>query len=94
MINEQKTLYKNIEKTYIDAITSYEKYQATVKSVVATQEAHRYAIEKYAAGKSSVFEYNEQKMKLADALSQQTQAKYTFFLKEYILNYYSCYTLD
>lgn len=94
LINEQKTLYKNIEKTYIDAITSYEKYQATVKSVVATQEAHRYAIEKYAAGKSSVFEYNEQKMKLADALSQQTQAKYTFFLKEYILNYYSCNTLD
>lgn len=94
LINEQKTLYKNIEKTYIDAITSYEKYQATVKSVVATQEAHRYAIEKYAAGKSSVFEYNEQKIKLADALSQQTQAKYTFFLKEYILNYYSCYTLD
>ena len=94
LINEQKTLYKNIEKTYIDAITSYEKYQATVKSVVATQEAHRYAIEKYAAGKSSVFEYNEQKIKLANALSQQTQAKYTFFLKEYILNYYSCYTLD
>lgn len=94
LANEQKTLYKNIEKTYIDAITSFEKYQATIKSVISTQEAHRYAIEKYDAGKSSVFEYNEQKMKLADALSQQTQAKYTFFLKEYILNYYSCHAID
>jgi outer membrane protein len=94
LTSELKTLYKNIEKTYIDAITSFEKYQATIKSVISTREALRYAIEKYDAGKSSVFEYNEQKMKLADALSQQTQAKYTFFLKEYILNYYSCHALD
>ncbi len=94
LTSELKTLYKNIEKTYIDAITSFEKYQATVKSAISTREALRYAIEKYDAGKSSVFEYNEQKIKLADALSQQTQAKYTFFLKEYILNYYSCYALD
>lgn len=94
LANEQKTLYKNIEKAYIDAITAYEKYQSTIKSVVANQEAHQYAMEKYATGKYSVFEYNELKMKLADALSRQAQAKYTFFLKEYILNYYSCYTLD
>ena len=94
LANEQKTLYKNIEKAYIDAITAYEKYQSTIKSVVANQEAHQYAMEKYASGKYSVFEYNELKMKLADALSQQAQAKYTFFLKEYILDYYSCHTPD
>ena len=93
LANEQKTLYKNIEKAYIDAITAYEKYQSTIKSVVANQEAHQYAMEKYASGKCSVFEYNELKMKLADALSKQSQAKYTYLLKEKLLNFYSCHTL-
>lgn len=93
LINEQKILYKNIEKAYTDAVASYEKYQSTIKSVIANQEAHRYAMEKYASGKCSVFEYNELKMKLADALSKQSQAKYTYLLKEKLLNFYSCHTL-
>ena len=88
--NEQKRLYKDIEKAYMDVVNAYEKYNSTLKSVKANEEAHRYALEKYAAGKSAVYEYNEIKMKLADALSQQAQAKYTYLLKEKILQFYSC----
>lgn len=32
-------------------------------------------------------------MKLADALSQQSQAKYTYLLKDRILAFYSCFSL-
>ena len=32
-------------------------------------------------------------MKLADALSQQSQTKYTYLLKERILAFYSCHSL-
>ena len=88
--NEKKRLYKDIEKAYMDVVNAYEKYNSTLKSVKANEEAHRYALEKYAAGKSAVYEYNEIKMKLADALSQQAQAKYTYLLKEKILQFYSC----
>lgn len=91
--NEKKQLYKDIEQAYTDAVSAYEKYESTTKAVVANQEAHRYALEKYAAGKSTVFEYNEIKMKLADALSQQSQAKYTYLLKERVLAFYSCRSL-
>lgn len=70
--NEKKQLYKDIEQAYTDVISAYEKYRSTTKAVMANEEAHRYALEKYAAGKSTVFEYNEIKMKLADALSQQS----------------------
>lgn len=87
---EKKTLYKEIEKAYTDAISAYEKYTSTTKAVEANTEAHRYAQEKYAAGKSTVFEYNESKMKLANALSGQAQAKYTCLLKNKILNFYAC----
>ncbi len=90
---EKKTLYKEIEKAYTDAVSAYEKYESTTRSVEANTEAHRYAQEKYAAGKSTVFEYNENKMKLANALSAQAQAKYTSLLKNRILNFYACQEL-
>lgn len=90
---EKKTLYKEIEKAYTDAIAAYEKYESTTRAVEANTEAHRYAQEKYAAGKSTVFEYNESKMKLANALSGQAQAKYTCLLKNKILNFYACQEL-
>ena len=70
MENEKKQLYKDIEQAYTDVISAFEKYRSTTKAVIANKEAHRYALEKYAAGKSTVFEYNEIKMKLTDALSQ------------------------
>lgn len=88
--NEKKKLYKDIEKAYLDAMAAFEKYQSTTKAVVANEEAHRYALEKYTAGKSAVYEYNEIKMKLADALSKQSQAKYTYLLKDRLLAFYSC----
>lgn len=90
---EKRNLYKEIEKAYMDAIAAFEKYESTTKAVAANEEAHRYALEKYAAGKSAVYEYNEIKMKLADALSQQSQAKYTYLLKQRILAFYSCHSL-
>ena len=83
--NEKRSLYKDIEKAYMDALAAFEKYESTTKAVAANREAHRYALEKYMAGKSAVYEYNEIKMKLADALSQQSQTKYTYLLKERIL---------
>lgn len=92
--NEKKQLYKDIERAYTDVISAYEKYRSTTKAVMANEEAHRYALEKYAAGKSTVFEYNEIKMKLADALSQQSQAKYTYLLKDRILAFYSCFYIN
>ncbi len=91
--NEKKTLYKDIEKAYTDAMNALEKYESTSKAVTANTEAHRYALEKYAAGKSAVYEYNEIKMKLADALSKQAQAKYIYLLKDKVLTFYSCHSL-
>ena len=88
--NEKKNLYKEIEKAYTDAVNALEKYESTSKAVVANEEAHRYALEKYASGKSVVYEYNEIKMKLAEALSKQSQAKYAYLLKERVLAFYSC----
>jgi len=85
--NMQKSIYFTL------SIPLFDRFSTRNKAVAANREAHRYALEKYMAGKSAVYEYNEIKMKLADALSQQSQTKYTYLLKERILAFYSCHSL-
>lgn len=87
--NQEKILYKEIEKAYTDLFSALRKHLATNKSVSANEEANRYAREKYMSGKSTVFEYNESRMKLANVLSEQAQSKYSYLLRNKILNFYT-----
>jgi outer membrane protein len=87
--NTQKTLYKEIQKVYYDAVSAREKYLSTQKAITFNNEALRYAQEKYNAGKSTAYEFNESKVKLANSLSEQAQAKYEFMLQKYLLDFYS-----
>lgn len=89
MEKSRKTLYKEIQEAYFNATAAQEKYTAAGKSVEATHEAFVYAEERYAAGKSTVFEYNESKTKYAQSLSEQVQAKYDFIFKTKILDFYN-----
>jgi len=82
-------LYKEIQKAYYDALSAQEKYLSTEKAVTANTEAMRYALEKYNAGKFTAYEYNEVKLKLANCLSEQAQAKYEFILQRKLLDFYS-----
>ena len=84
-----KTLYKEIQKAYYDALSAQEKYLSTEIAVDANTEAMRYALEKYNAGKFTAYEYNEVKLKLANCLSEQAQAKYEFMLQKKLLDFYS-----
>jgi outer membrane protein len=85
----KKTLYKEIQQAFFNAAAAHEKYLATEKSVAASREALLYAEERYAAGKSTVFEYNESKLGYARSLSQQAQAKYDFIFRAKILDFYN-----
>ena len=84
-----KALYKDIQKTWYDASSACERYNSTIHSVKANEEALRYAKEKYQAGKSTVYEYNDAKLKLANSRSEQVQAKYEFALRKKVLDFYS-----
>jgi len=50
-------------------------------------------MDKYAVGKCTPYEYNQSKMKLAEAESNKAQAMYTFMLKRKVLEFYSCVPL-
>ena len=87
--NTSKALYKEIQKVWYDALSAHEKYHSTAKAVAANNEALRYAKEKYANGKSTVYEYNEARMKLANSQSEQAQAKYEYLLQRCLLAFYA-----
>ena len=89
MENSKKTLYKEIQQAYYNATAAQEKYLASDKSVAASKEAFSYAQERYAAGKSTVFEFNEAKTKYAQSLAEQAQAKYDFIFRAKILDFYN-----
>ncbi len=88
MEDTKKTLYKEIQQAYYNAIAAQKKYESAGKSVTATKEAFDYAEDKYAAGKSTVFEYNEAKTKYAQSLAEEAQAKYEYIFRVKILEFY------
>lgn len=89
MENTKKALYKEIQQAYYNATAAQEKYTASDKSVLASKEAFHYAEERYDAGKSTVFEFNEAKTKYAKSLAEQAQSKYNFIFRAKILDFYN-----
>ncbi|MDR2918965.1 MAG: TolC family protein [Tannerella sp.] len=89
MENSKKVLYKEIQQAYFNATAAQEKFIASGKSAEASKEAFVYAEERYAAGKSTVFEYNESKTKYSQSLAEQAQSKYNFIFRAKILDFYN-----
>jgi outer membrane protein len=87
--NTKKTLYKEIETAYFNAISAQEKYHASRLAVKATSESFEYAKERYETGKSSAFEFNEAKTRLAKSQSEEIQAKYDYIFRMKILDFYN-----
>lgn len=87
--NSKKALYKEIQQAYFNATAAQDKYTSSGKSVEASQTAFGYAEERYNAGKSTVFEFNEAKAKYAQSLAEQVQAKFSFIFRAKILDFYN-----
>jgi outer membrane protein len=87
--NTKKTLYKEIETAYLNAISAQEKYHASGLAVKATSESFQYAKERYETGKSSAFEFSEAKTRLVKSQSEEIQAKYDYIFRMKILDFYN-----
>lgn len=84
----KKDLRKEIDQAYYNAVTAQAQYLSAEKAVRSSDEAYRYASEKYDAGKSTSYEYYEAKKNHQQILSEQLQAKYNYLFKLKILEYY------
>lgn len=82
-------LVKEIEQAYTNAMVAKDKYLASQKAVEASEIAFGYEEKKYQAGTSNVYVYNEAKINYEKAQSQAVQAKYDFFFRLKILEFYN-----
>lgn len=74
-------LKKNIEQAYYNAIAAKNRWESAQKSVKANEEAYRFASQKFEAGRANQYESNLAKTNLAQAISEQTQAKYEYVFR-------------
>jgi outer membrane protein len=81
-------LRKTIQQAYADAHAALIKYQATKRTVDATQESFKYADQKFNVGLLNSLDYNDAKNKLVKAQSDLLQAKYDYIFKVKVLDFY------
>jgi outer membrane protein len=84
----KKTLYKNIQKAFTDAVAAMKRYNASLKAVASTQESFRYTEQKFNVGMVTPVDYNAAKTQLLNAQSDMSQAKYEFIFKTKVLDFY------
>lgn len=87
--NAKKTLRKNIDQAYYNALAAKAREEAAEKSALSAQEAFRYAEQKYESGRSNVYEFYEAKLNYTLAVSERIQAKYEYMFKLKVLEYYA-----
>lgn len=78
-------LRKRIEQAYYNAIGAESRWEAAQKSETASQEAYRFAEQKYDNGRATSYELTQAKSNLAKVLSDRTQAKYEYVFRLKIL---------
>ncbi|MCC7301532.1 MAG: TolC family protein [Bacteroidia bacterium] len=84
----KNALRKNIQQAYADALAALKKYQATEQSVKALEESFRFTEEKFNVNMVNAFDYADAKNRLARVRSELSQAKFDFFFKIKVLEYY------
>jgi outer membrane protein len=86
--NVKKSLYKEIQQAWYNAVASESKYTGSTSAAIASEEAFRLVKEKYENGKANSVEYNEASQNLLQAQSNELQAKYEYLFRTKILDFY------
>ncbi|MCG4735753.1 TolC family protein, partial [Bacteroides intestinalis] len=84
----KKTLYKEIQQAWYNALASESKYTSSSTATNASAESFKLMSEKYDNGKATAVEYNEAKQNLMKAQSDELQAKYEYLFRTKILDFY------
>lgn len=78
-------LRKQIEQAYYNAVGTKSRWEAAQKSVIASNEAYRFAEEKFESGRANAYELFLAKNNQTQALGEEAQAKYEYAFRLKIL---------
>ena len=90
----KKSLYKEIQQVYYNAIAAESRYVSSRQAVASNEDAFRLTQGKYENGKASITEFNEAKNNLLKAQSDMVQAKYESLYQNSLLDFYRGKSLD
>lgn len=86
--NTKKTLYKEIQQAWYNAIATTEKLRSSAQARQASADAFRLVQAKYEAGKATITEFNEAKNNYLKTESDLTQARYEYLYQQALLQFY------
>jgi outer membrane protein len=78
-----------MQQAYYNAMTAQQSFLSAKQALEASTVAYQYAQEKFDAGRSTVFELNETKKRLATSQSELAQARYEYIFRTKLLDYYN-----
>lgn len=84
----KKSLYKEIQQVYYNAVASESKYASSQQAVESNADAFALMQAKYENGKANITEFNEQKNNLLKSESDMVQAKYEYLYNSALIDFY------
>ena len=92
--NTKKTLYKEIQQVYYNALAAKSKYESSFSATKSNEDAFKLIQAKYENGKANITEFNESKNNYMKSESDFVQAKYEYLYQTNLLDFYKGKQLD
>lgn len=86
--NTKKTLYKEIQQVYYNALNAQAKEQSSAEAVKSSRDAFALMQAKYENGKAAITEFNEAKNNYLKSESDLVQARYEHLYQRALLEFY------
>ena len=86
--NTKKTLYKEIQQVYYNAMNAQTKTQSSAEAVKSSKDAFELMQAKYENGKANITEFNEAKNNYLKSESDLVQARYENLYQNALLEFY------
>ena len=89
LLDQQKTLYSDIQQFWLNAWTNQQKYQAAKSSVESASQSYDLLSEQFRLGLKNIVELMTGKDKLLSAQQNQLQSKYLALYNRQMLDFYA-----
>ena len=86
--NVKKSLYKEIQQAYYNAVASQTKYVSSMESAESARKHYELTEEKYRNGKADIADYNDAKNSWLSAESDSVRSKYECLFQTRLLDFY------
>ena len=86
--NTKKTLYKEIQQVYYNAVASADKYRSSADAQASAQESFELMKAKYENGKANITEFNEARDNWLKAESDLLRSRYEYLYSAKLLDFY------